>query len=93
MRCDEGIGRAAAGFAGAGADQVSFSSGILSTTFSRAGRATMRLAVTDNTHGRCNASSFEDSLDPADWEQARTFAHRMVDDAIMDLRSVRDQSV
>lgn len=53
----------------------------------------MRPADTDDTDGMCDASTFEDSLDPADWEQVRTVAHRMVDDAIMHLRDVRDRSV
>lgn len=34
-----------------------------------------------------------ETLDPADWEQARELAHRMVDDAIDDLRDLRDRPV
>jgi len=33
----------------------------------------------------------EETLDPADWDEARALAHRMVDDAIDHLRGVRDR--
>ncbi len=35
----------------------------------------------------------EETLDPDDWEAARAIAHRIVDDAIEHLRSVRDRPV
>ena len=33
------------------------------------------------------------SLDPTDWERTRALAHRMIDDAFEDLRTVRDRPV
>lgn len=33
------------------------------------------------------------TLDPSDWDRARTLAHRMIDDAFDDLRTVRDRKV
>lgn len=53
----------------------------------------MRMADTDCSDSGCDTPMFEVSLDPADWEQARTIAHRMVDDAIEHLREVRERSV
>lgn len=53
----------------------------------------MPLADIDKSYEIGDSSSFEESLDPEDWEQAQTVAHRMVDDAIMHLRGVRDRYV
>lgn len=38
-------------------------------------------------------SNFEETLDPSDWEQTRKLAHKMVDDAISHLDTVRSRSV
>lgn len=36
---------------------------------------------------------FEETLDPQDWERSRALAHKMVDDAIEYLASVRERGV
>ena len=43
--------------------------------------------MTSDRH--CNA----ETLDPANWDQTRALAHQMVDDAIDQLRNVRDRPI
>ena len=58
--------------------------------------------VTDEARGRTSISDplppgggsmNEESLDPGDWEGLRMLGHRMVDDALEYLRTVRERRV
>ena len=40
-----------------------------------------------------NSDLLEESLDPEDWEALRSLGHRMVDDMLAYLRSVRERPV
>jgi aromatic-L-amino-acid/L-tryptophan decarboxylase len=46
-----------------------------------------------NSHPRRTVEALEETLDPADWTDARALAHRVIDDAVAYLRDVRDRPV